>query len=194
MTFELLAAANVASATRVTVIVLFAPAAGLLWPIALVVKDCASARGQQLQLKPNTNMRRTRWHGAQARAREQPEARHRGAVTLGRGESPDALQVPPAILCPLLLLPCCTPSPLHDMVAEVKPAADMQSPSAIGPLAITDGPAGQLLTPLLLTMTVPYCRTPSRAIVGTADGGVKFPLPRVGPLVSDKIRVGERLG
>jgi hypothetical protein len=116
-----------------------------------------------------------RWYEAQGRAREQPEAKNWGAITLGRGESPDALQVPPAILCPLLQQPYCTPSPLHDMVAELKPAADMQSPSAIGPLAITDGPAGQLLTPLLLTKTVPYCRTPSRAIVGTADGGVKFP-------------------
>ena len=41
-------AANAESDTRVTVIVLLAPAAGLLWPIALVVKDSALERGQQL--------------------------------------------------------------------------------------------------------------------------------------------------
>ena len=156
-------AASATSDTRVTVIVLVPPAAGLLWPIALIMKDSASARGQQLQPKPNTNMRRIRWCGEQARAREQPEARHRGAVTLGRGQSSDALQVTPAI--PLLQQPCCTPSPLDDMVWALKPV-QTQGPSAIGPLAINDGPAGQLLTRPLLAMTVPYCRTFSRAIAG----------------------------
>jgi hypothetical protein len=34
-------ASNAVSDTRVTVIVLLAPAAGLLWPMDLVVKDCA---------------------------------------------------------------------------------------------------------------------------------------------------------
>ncbi len=101
-----------------------------------------NSRGQQLQLKPNTNMKRIRWYGALARAREQSQARHRGAVTLGRGESPNALQVPSAILCPLLQQPCCAPSPLHDMVAELKPAADMQSPLAIGPWRSPTGPPG----------------------------------------------------
>ena len=41
MTVEPFAAASEVSETRVTVIVLLAPATGLLWPMALVVKDCA---------------------------------------------------------------------------------------------------------------------------------------------------------
>jgi hypothetical protein len=41
VTAEPSAAASAVSETRVTVIVLLAPATGLLWPMALVVKDCA---------------------------------------------------------------------------------------------------------------------------------------------------------
>jgi hypothetical protein len=41
VTAEPFAAANAVSDTSVTVIVLLAPAAGLLWPMALVVKDSA---------------------------------------------------------------------------------------------------------------------------------------------------------
>ena len=53
-------AANAESDTRVTVIVLLAPAAGLLWPMALVVKDCALARGQQLRIKSVSSAARHR--------------------------------------------------------------------------------------------------------------------------------------
>jgi len=56
VTEELATAVNSVSVTTVTVILLDAPAIGLLWPIALLVKDCASATSKLHAITRHINM------------------------------------------------------------------------------------------------------------------------------------------